>query len=171
MAFSLKRPRAFTIVELLVVIAVIAILVAMLLPAIHAAREAARLTHCKNNLRQLGIALQGHDSAYGYFPSGVTANDDDLRNGMHSGFVFLLPFLEESSLFDSYDQSQPWTSELNLPVGKTRLQVLVCPSNQSEVPQQGKRQLLQSADSLLMAISRSPGHVAGTTALPPATDI
>ena len=137
MAFSLKRPRAFTIVELLVVIAVIAILVAMLLPAIHAARESARLTHCKNNLRQLGIALQGHNSAHGYFPPGVVATDDNFQNGMHSGFVFLLPFLEENALFASYDQSQPWTSDVNLGVAATRLQVLACPSNTTEVPQQG----------------------------------
>ncbi len=118
-------------------IAIIAVLVAMLLPAIHAAREAARLTQCKNNLRQLGIALQSHDSAHGHFPSGVVSNDDNFQTGMHSGFVFLLPFLEESSLFESYDLSQAWTSQGNLAVGKTRWQVLACPSNQSQVPQQG----------------------------------
>ena len=82
----MKRSCGFAIVELLVVIAIIGLLVAMLLPAIQSAREAARLTQCKNNLRQLGLALQGHDSAHGYFPSGVVANDDNLQNGMRSGF-------------------------------------------------------------------------------------
>ena len=134
---SVNRARGFTIVEVLVVIAIIAILVALLLPAIQSAREAARLTQCKNNLRQLGIALQSHDSAHGYFPSGVVATDDNLQNGMHSGFVFLLPFLEENALFASYELSQPWTSDANLAVAATGLQVLACPSNSTEVPQQG----------------------------------
>ncbi len=134
---SVNRARGFTIVELLVVIAIIAILVAMLLPAIQSAREAARLTQCKNNLRQLGLALQSHDSAHGYFPSGVVASDDNFQNGMHSGFVFLLPFVEEHALFASYDPSQPWTSDSNLAVGATRLGVLACPSSSTEVPQQG----------------------------------
>ena len=134
---ALSRPRGFTIVELLVVIAIIAILVAMLLPAIQSAREAARLIQCKNNLRQLGLALQSHDSAHGYFPSGVVATDNNFQNGMHSGFVFLLPFLEENAPFKSYDLSQPWTSDANLAIAATRLQVLTCPSNSTEVPQQG----------------------------------
>jgi prepilin-type N-terminal cleavage/methylation domain-containing protein len=132
----MNRPRGFTIVELLVVTAIIAVLVAVLLPAVQTAREAARLTQCKNNLRQLGLALQSHESAHGNFPSGVVATDDNFQNGMHSGFVFLLPFLEENSLFASYDLSQPWTSDANLSVAATRLQVLACPSNSTEVPQQ-----------------------------------
>lgn len=149
---SANRLRGFTIVELLVVIAIIAILVAMLLPAIQSAREAARLTQCKNNLRQLGLALQSHDSAHGYFPLGVVATDDNLQNGKHSGFVFLLPFLEENSLFESYDQSQPWTSDANLAVEATRLQVLACPSNSAEVPQQGNI----SAAATVYSFSKGP---------------
>lgn len=137
MNHSENRPRGFTIVELLVVIAIIAILVAMLLPAVQSAREAARLTQCKNNLRQLGIALQSHHGAQGDYPSGVVASDDNFRNGMHSGFVFLLPYLEQNALYESYDQSQPWTSNTNLAVGTARLQILTCPSNDTEVPQQG----------------------------------
>ena len=129
--------RAFTIVELLVVIAIIAILVALLLPAIQSAREAARSTQCKNNLRQLGIALQNHHSAKGQFPPGVVTSDDDFQNGKHSGFVFLLSHLEQNTLFESYDQSQPWASNTNLAVGATHLQTLTCPSNDTEVPQQG----------------------------------
>ncbi len=131
-----KEP-GFTIVELLVVIAIIGILVALLLPAIQAARESARLAQCKNNLRQLGIALLNHHDAHGNYPSGIVANGNNFRNGKHSGFVFLLPYLEQVPLFDSYEPSQPWTSATNLAVGATHLQILACPSNLTEVPQQG----------------------------------
>ncbi len=129
--------RAFTLVELLVVIAIIGVLVALLLPAVQSARESARLTQCKNNLRQLGIALQNHHNAQGNFPAGVVASNDNFLNGMHSGFVFLLPYLEQNALFDSYDLSQPWSSTTNLIVGATPLQMLTCPSNDTEVTQQG----------------------------------
>ena len=132
------RRRGFTLVELLVVIAIIGALVALLLPAVQAAREAARRTQCKNNLRQLGLALQNHHGAQGHFPAGVVANNNDFRNGEHSGFVFLLPYLEQNALFENYDQSQPWTSVGNLAVGAAHLQMLTCPSNVTEVVQQGK---------------------------------
>ena len=124
----------------------------MLLPAVQSAREAARLTQCKNNLRQLGVALQNHHGAQRNYPSGVVANDDNFQDGMHSGFVFLLPYLEQNALFDSYDQSQPWTTNTNLSVGTTHLQILTCPSNDTEVPQQGN--LLAAATDY--AFSKGP---------------
>lgn len=106
---------AFTLVELLVVIAIIGILVALLLPAVQAAREAARRTQCKNQLRQVTLGLQNHVSAFGYFPTGGTEPnprlEDYLEGGTNnSGSAFganqqglgwayqILPFLEESSV-------------------------------------------------------------------------
>ena len=94
----------FTLVELLVVIAIIAILVMLLLPAVNAAREAARNAQCKNNIRQLALALVNHESTYGYFPiSQVSSGPDRAGGGCQPGFFSwharILPFIEEDTLF------------------------------------------------------------------------
>ncbi len=69
--------------------------------------------------------------------NGAFTDGNNFRNGMHSGFVSLLPYLEQVPLLDTYDLSQPWTSATNLTVGATYLQTLACPANLTEVPQQG----------------------------------
>ena len=124
---------AFTLVELLVVIAMIAVMAALLLPAVNAAREAARKITCTNNIRQLGLAALNYESTRHEMLPGVVAVGDDFKTGMHSGFVFLLPYLEEMALYDRYDMYSPWTSVINQDVGQTSISILLCPSNESRV--------------------------------------
>ncbi|NOX55574.1 MAG: DUF1559 domain-containing protein [Planctomycetes bacterium] len=106
----------FTLIELLVVIAIIAILIALLLPAVQQAREAARRTQCRNNLKQLGLALHNYHSTYKVFPYSVSAHGSCERGSYvlpggnraknHRGWVLLLPFIEQAPLYDQFDPRQ-----------------------------------------------------------------
>lgn len=131
------RQNGFTLVELLVVIAIIGILVGMLLPAVQQVREAARRTACANKIKQLGLALHNYESAFGHFPSGVVDDDDDLKDAIHSGFVYVLPYVEQQNLYDLYDLTTDWKSMENIELAMTRIDVFLCPSNESIVNQDG----------------------------------
>src|SRR3954471_6100931 len=93
----MKKKHGFTLIELLVVIAIIAVLIALLLPAVQQAREAARRTQCKNNLKQLGLALYNYHDVYLMFPlaSGPAGGPGGQR---HSTFVGLLPYIDQGPL-------------------------------------------------------------------------
>ena len=102
---SLQRvkPLGFTLIELLVVIAIIAVLIALLLPAVQQAREAARRSQCKNNLKQLGLALHNYDSAYGLFPPayiGSMVLDTEQEQHGHGWGTMLLPFIDQAPLYN-----------------------------------------------------------------------
>lgn len=99
-----KTRSGFTLIELLVVIAIIAILIALLLPAVQQAREAARRSTCKNNLKQIGIALHNHHETYGSFPPG--ALDDDNRQLAWS--VYILPSMDQGPIYDTLTTGGAW---------------------------------------------------------------
>jgi prepilin-type N-terminal cleavage/methylation domain-containing protein/prepilin-type processing-associated H-X9-DG protein len=126
--------RGFTLVELLVVIAIIGILVALLLPAIQAAREAARRSQCVNNLKQYGLALQNYLSSNKSFPTGW-----EVRKAPTGYFANantkLLPYFEETSLHGLYDQKEAWYDQ-RPEVGSTVIPVFKCPSTNSPNPYQ-----------------------------------
>ncbi|MDX1948293.1 MAG: DUF1559 domain-containing protein [Pirellulaceae bacterium] len=122
----MKR-SGFTLIELLVVIAIIGVLVALLLPAIQAAREAARRTSCSNNLKQIGIAIHNFHDTKKYLPSGgrpPTAST--IRAGV---FIYLLPFVDQQPLWNRYDTSVTWSHANNLPVSSLRVGTYECASS------------------------------------------
>jgi prepilin-type N-terminal cleavage/methylation domain-containing protein/prepilin-type processing-associated H-X9-DG protein len=143
-----SRRAAFTLVELLVVIAIIGILVALLLPAIQAAREAARRATCTNNLKQFGVAIQNFHDQHKELPSGAQLYDIredckacDLadpnpgpecciqrRGTLH---MYLLPYMEEQATYDAYDFSRYTDEQLlpnGMPIGSTQVAIFLCPS-------------------------------------------
>lgn len=144
---SVKSSRVgFTLIELLVVIAIIAILVALLLPAVQQAREAARRSSCKNNLKQLGLALHNYHDTHRVFPFRRGGPNHEGGNRW-SGFVHLMPYVEQSALFDAFmaraqtgNSIRPWEewtvngtkpTTMNVPV-------LMCPSDSNSEPPGGQ---------------------------------
>lgn len=146
-----RSRRAFTLIELLVVIAIIAILIALLLPAVQQAREAARRTQCRNNLKQMGLALHNYHDAHRVFPYS-TSRDGSLTSGdtaalvlNHRGWVGVLPYLDQAPLYNQFDASQAACEYIrgsgtlvgspdngNNRVVATILPVFLCPSDDGD---------------------------------------
>ncbi len=129
--------RAFTLVELLVVIAIIGVLVALLLPAIQAAREAARASQCKNNLRQLGLSVINYESSFKHLPPGAKipypdkSRSDPLNDGvMISWHAYILPYIEQQAVYDQINWDFGYQE--NKQVALTQIEGFFCPSVDEE---------------------------------------
>ncbi|MEP3481178.1 MAG: DUF1559 domain-containing protein [Fuerstiella sp.] len=143
---TLRRKRsAFTLIELLVVIAIIAILVSLLLPAVQQAREAARRTQCKNNLKQLGLAIHNYHDVYSAIPQSSSLAGGANPNGIRrfSAHLGLLPYVEQQNLYElSYSEltarsgSASWTEAI--PCVTATLPHLLCPSDSTSTVDQNK---------------------------------
>lgn len=141
---SPRRARGFTLIELLVVIAIIAVLIALLLPAVQQAREAARRSQCKNNMKQLGLALHNYESSHRTFPPsrfdpktciGVpyvggsgNCNSNPNQTSYISWSVMALPYMDQASLYNNYSVNRAWWETPNVGVTSLSLSVFNCPS-------------------------------------------
>ena len=123
-----RKNKGFTLVELLVVIAIIGILIALLLPAVQAAREAARRMQCSSNLKQVGVGMHNYENAHGGLPIGVV-----IRPSMqgHTSFAMILPYIEQGHIGAIYDYSLRHLSLENSRATSAQMPTYQCPSDDS----------------------------------------
>ncbi len=149
-----KRGRAFTLIELLVVIAIVGVLIALLLPAVQAAREAARRAQCANHMKQIGVALHNYQAALGTFPMGAVTYDTTRKPPVcvadqgpftrrnHLFFALILPYMEQQNIFSSLNFAYAANDGQNgVSAGLTqytalssRVESYVCPSDSRMIP-------------------------------------
>lgn len=121
-----RRRSGMTWGEILVVLAIVVTLVALMMPAVRTAREPSRRSQCKNNLKQIGLALHNYHEKYQEFPPAYTV--DEHGQPLHSWRTLILPFIDQEKLYQSIDLSKPWNDPVNAEAFKTDVPVYQCPS-------------------------------------------
>lgn len=160
MATTTSKSSSATVVMVLVLISFIGLflcgggMVALLLPAVQASREAARRMQCSNNLKQIALAMHNYHDVHKSFPPAYTV--DANGEPLHSWRTLLLPFLEQQALYQQIDLSEPWDSPKNKPFNNVLIQMYRCPSNPSStdcsyVAVIGKNTLFQGSTPIKMA--------------------
>lgn len=164
--FPTHRRKGFTLIELLVVIAIIAILIALLLPAVQQAREAARRSTCKNNLKQLGLALHNYHDVYGMFVlrrGGTNGTYGTTNSGRLSGYVGLLPYMDQAPLYNKIAAgdathapfgNQPWQGWPG--VWNVTIPMFRCPSD-------GLNSQLERTQNYMFCLGDSAENINGTS--------
>jgi prepilin-type N-terminal cleavage/methylation domain-containing protein len=129
----MKKRSAFTLVELLVVIAIIGILIGMLLPAVQSVREAARRTHCQNNIRQMGLGIMNYDTTFKKYPAGWTTSDGLAISEPGWGWsATILPFMEGQNIHDNIDFNLAIDDHLHEDIIQASMPVFLCPSDPTD---------------------------------------
>src|SRR5512135_1823837 len=126
----MRQRQGFTLIELLVIISIIGVLVALLLPAVQTAREAARRIQCTNNLKQIGLAIHNYDSAVGTLPLGCVVTFDRANNPVFNGWGItarILPYLESQNQFNACNFSLPNETPENDTAMRLGIPTYLCP--------------------------------------------
>jgi prepilin-type N-terminal cleavage/methylation domain-containing protein/prepilin-type processing-associated H-X9-DG protein len=159
-----KRP-GFTLVELLVVLAIIAVLLGLLLPAVQKVREAAFRIQCSNNLRNLGLALHNYHGDHETFPPGAVGIAPSVPQSAglksHGLGTYLLPYLEQEALFRQYRWDVSWSDPPNQPVVNAQLKIWQCPSARANRIQDGSLPTVMPPNEALFNGTAACGDYAG----------